>query len=279
MDAEGAKSMIPPHVQQLFRLVMTVVIAGFGTVFVGMIVSVNMAGEGMSAVYGCIVGFLVFFFLGGLATGFWTDVTMVVLGKTKEALVPHEIAMAFGQHGNFEMTVTIHSVECDVQGQLPWQSRNLFIEVECGSNPKKGTCVSPDGIFNETFKMQIKHDDDCVVFKIKNQDIFGARNVGFVYVQTLDLLTNEPWPRQYDITAGHADWLKAGGKSANKLSLTFSNLGESAEQAKLRSAVMRSQTYGATGNDLLGALPDLEFNQTVKVPHNHQARNPYATRR
>jgi|Transcript_34030 hypothetical protein len=279
MDAEGAKSMIPPHVQNLIKLGMTFAIAGFGTVFTGMIVSVNMAGGGMSAVYGCIAGFFVFFFIGGLATGFWTDITSVVLGKTKEALVPHEIAMAFGQHGNFDMVVTIHSVECDVQGQLPWQSRSLFIEVECGNNPKKGTCVSPDGIFNETFKMQIKHSDECVVFKIKNQDIFGARNVGFVYVPTQDLINSrQPWPRQYDITAGHADWLRAGGASSNKLSLTFSNVGAIAEQDRLRSA-MKSQTYGATHNELLDALPDLEFNQTVKVPKHQQAGNPYATRR
>mmetsp|Transcript_2699 Transcript_2699/g.7607 ORF Transcript_2699/g.7607 Transcript_2699/m.7607 type:complete len:280 (-) Transcript_2699:145-984(-) len=272
----GGVALVPDHVQKVLKLVITLAIAAFGTVFCGMIVSVNLAGDGKGALAGCLVGFFLFACMGGFATGFWSDLVGSVFSSTREVFVPHSIATAFGAHGSFGLIVTVHRAQCQLRGQLPWQSRSLFAEVSCGQNPVKRTCVSGDGVFDETFKLQIRHADDTIFVQIKNQDIFGARDVGHVYVPIQSGILEQDFPRraEYQIVAGDHEWLYQGYGSPSKLVLSFDRVpGQSdrSEQHALNPNTMKSHNYGA-----VAYLPDLEFNKTVGLP-SKQAWDPYSS--
>mmetsp|Transcript_41648 Transcript_41648/g.107782 ORF Transcript_41648/g.107782 Transcript_41648/m.107782 type:complete len:271 (+) Transcript_41648:140-952(+) len=255
------------EVHRFLRGVLTVAIAAFGTVFSGMIASVDFSGTG--AYVGCSIGFAVFLLLGGLATGFWNDVLGAFTNKTVDHIpVPHVVASAFGKHGRVDVIMTIHEARNVQVQQLPWQQVNLFCEVTCGKNPVKRTCVKTDGKFMETFKLQIRQSDENIAIKLKNQDVFGDSSVGFVVLPIQKDILDAGFPRSvpYELQANHGDRLERKTLERAVLVVSFDPSQERlAENSHIDiKTSMASQHYGS-----VAFLPDLEFNPNVRMQNQH----------
>lgn len=90
---------------------------------------------------------------------------------------------------------------------MPWDTADLYVEVQCGSNPAKATCVKKDGKFNEQFRVRVSVIDKYIMFVIKDQDIFGSSEIGHVAVDIEHHILSEgfPWRRPFTITPSHLD--------------------------------------------------------------------------
>lgn len=252
-------------VYPVMRGVVTLAVAAFGTVFAGMISSVNR-GNMFFTWMSCILGGLVFFCLGGIATGFWHDILKSIHNDTKDHYLPNSIATMIGRHGHFDLIMTVHEArDVGVRGQLPWQQANLFAEVICGSNPPKCTCVKANGDWQEAFKLHIKPSDEAITLQIKNQDIFGASSVGHVHIPIQRGVVDAGFPRfsKFEVEAGESEWLarKPGVRSVLVVSFDQSPTARNERGHVEVKTAMNSMSYGS-----VAFLPDLEFNPKIQAP-------------
>lgn len=261
----------------MIRGLCTLFITALGTTLFGMIGSLAYPVGG--AILGSLIGFVISLAVGCVLTGFWKD---VLPGDGRNfglgSLVPHSLAVRLGEHGKFDLILTVHeAVGVRVQGHMPWRSADLYVEIECGSNPVKRTCVKRDSKFNEQFKLQVTAGDEGILLRVKDQDIFGASSVGYVYVDIQrDILdAGFPLQREFVIEAGENDWLRWSPEKAH-LILSF-DYTEDYPSSALRGPAASHATRGprakqelrkqwnSKGYGAVGFLTQLEFNPKAKL--------------
>eukprot|EP00933_Yihiella_yeosuensis_P016916 TRINITY_DN14295_c0_g1_i2.p1 TRINITY_DN14295_c0_g1~~TRINITY_DN14295_c0_g1_i2.p1 ORF type:complete len:285 (+),score=39.22 TRINITY_DN14295_c0_g1_i2:102-956(+) len=250
------------------RFLGTLLIVILGSTLFGLVGSLAYPVGGVGAIVGAILGALISLSVGVMVTGLWKsfipqDNKTYGLG----AMLPHSVAVAFGAHGAFELIVTIHeAVGIEVQGHMPWKRSDTYLEVECGNNPVKRTCVKNDGKFNEACKIQVTAQDEGMLIRVKDQDLFGATDIGYVYVDIQRDVIEAQFPRhkEFVIEAGEHDRLRYG-KDKAYLVLSFDHQDSSATPMQpFKTQVHGSHDYGA-----VNFLQTLEFNPNAKVVKEH----------
>lgn len=258
----------------ILRCIGTVFIVALGMMLCGMIGSLAYPVGGVGAILGSGLGAVISLVFGCCLTGFWKDV-LPDDNRTfgVGALLPHALAVQIGGHGNFDLILTVHeAVGVEVQGRMPWQRADTYIEVECGNNPVKRTCVKSDGKFNEQFKLQVAGSDQAMVLRIKDQDVFGARDVGFVYVDIQKDIIGEgfPWRKEFMIEAGENDRLR-WGKNKAFIVLSFDYTEEyphalrSEASRSMKSRQEQEKQWASKGYGAVSFLSQLEFNTQAKI--------------
>mmetsp|Transcript_65450 Transcript_65450/g.171459 ORF Transcript_65450/g.171459 Transcript_65450/m.171459 type:complete len:305 (+) Transcript_65450:107-1021(+) len=210
----------------------TFVIAALGTVFSGMLGSVIYpTPPGIGAIAGCVLGCLIFTAVGCVATGFFMELVSEKIQPGRlniKNVIPHWASVTLGGHGQFELVLTVHKVEgVTVMNKLPWQGLHMFVEIECGQNPVKCTRVMPSGKFSQQFKLKIQPTDEHIILRLKDQDVFGSTNIGYVVVDVLkDIIqTDFQKCKDFDLEAGDSYALKHvdGVKAALWLSFDYTD--------------------------------------------------------
>mmetsp|Transcript_121169 Transcript_121169/g.354136 ORF Transcript_121169/g.354136 Transcript_121169/m.354136 type:complete len:297 (-) Transcript_121169:8-898(-) len=258
----------------MLRGLTTLFVAVMGMLLFGMVGSLAYPGAG--ALVGAIAGLLVCLALGCCLTGFWRDLlpsNTSTFGA--EQILPHALAVQIGSHGHFDLVVTVHEAQdVEVQGRMPWMRPEIYIEVACGSNPVKRTCVKTDGKFNEQFKLKITPSDDYIIARVKDQDVFGARDVGYVCVDVQRDVVDAgfPWQKRFAIEAGENDKLRWNeNKAAIVLSFDYTEdypaVLRAAAGGKGREASRQDldQKWNSMNYGAVNYLSKLEFNTAMKM--------------
>lgn len=257
----------------MLRGLSTLFITCLGTILFAMIGSLAMPVFG--AILGGLIGLLVCLLLGCLVTGFWKD---MIPDDAKSfgvgSVLPHSVAAQLGGHGTFDLIVTIHEARnVDVTNRMPWRSPDIFVEVECGHNPIKRTCVKNDCKFNEQFKLQVTAADETLLVRLKDQDVFGATSVGYFCINIQQDILDEgfPWQKQFLIVAGEKDrlrWTKEKAVLFMSFDYTESypkSLRED-DSASLESRrATESQWHNEEGYGAVSFISRLEFNPDMKI--------------
>lgn len=220
----------------LMGMLATFFLAFVGMLTFGMIGSLAYPQAGMGAIFGALIGFTFFFILGFLMTGAYNQ----FLPKYQQkygllGLLPSWLVAWWPsvEHGNFTLILTVHEVKnVSVRGLAPWSWADLYVEIECGVNPVKRTCVKADGKFNEQFRLQIQALDDSIMLRLKDQDVFGSTDIGYVCVSISHHIINndhgrDPFPmkKKFDIESFEHDRLKhKDARTKASLILSFDHL-------------------------------------------------------
>lgn len=258
------------------------ILRGLTTLFVGLLGMLlcgmvgSLAYPGAGALIGASLGLLVCMVLGGCLTGFWRDLlpnNTSTFGA--EQILPHALAVQIGSHGHFDLVITVHEAsDVEVQGRMPWMPPELYAEVVCGANPVKRTCVKTDGKFNEQFKLKVTPSDGFLVVKIKDQDVFGSRDVGYVCVDIQKDVVEAgfPWQRRFAIEAGEKDVLRwKENKAVIVLSFDYTEdypsalRGGAADVGRQASQKDLQQQWGSGNYGAVNYLSKLEFNTGMKI--------------
>merc|ERR1719324_2018511 len=177
----------------------------------------SMTYPGIGALIGAASGLAVFTCFGCLIFGTWRDCVPQV---GVDAFVPSAVARSFGAHGEFSLILTVHRIEgLQVIGRL-FGKPDTYVVVQCGHNPRKNTCVKPNNIFEEQFKLNVKATDKVINLFILDQDFFGSTNVARVSVDIQDDIINEGFPTEkaFSLTKSANDKLR---DHSAKLVLSF----------------------------------------------------------
>lgn len=269
-------------------------VAGFS--FLGMF-GFSMIGSlaypigGVGAIGGAISGFFLFATVSFCATGLWRDLIPPQIAKYGvKALLPGVMVGAINEYADFTLIVTIHELKnLQVKGLMPWNSADTFCEIEYSTHPMKATCVRYDGKFNEQFRINVSALEDALLIRVKDQDIFGSTEVGYVAVDiTRDILdAGFPYRKDFQIQAWENDKIifpKGAGKDAYpQLVLSFDHT-EDCQTAfregskyttyrnKQKHEIDEKWKTGKDGNAAPGTtygtldfLSNLEFNTNYKV--------------
>eukprot|EP00413_Alexandrium_margalefii_P041874 CAMPEP_0204581536 /NCGR_PEP_ID=MMETSP0661-20131031/44700_1 /ASSEMBLY_ACC=CAM_ASM_000606 /TAXON_ID=109239 /ORGANISM="Alexandrium margalefi, Strain AMGDE01CS-322" /LENGTH=297 /DNA_ID=CAMNT_0051590733 /DNA_START=55 /DNA_END=948 /DNA_ORIENTATION=+ len=266
----------------MLRGLSTLFIAVLGMLMFGMVGSFAYPGSG--AIVGAIAGLVSGLALGCCASGFWRDLlpsNTTTFGA--ERILPHALAVQIGGHGHFDLVVTVHEVsDVEVQGRMPWMRAEIYAEVACGSNPVKRTCVKTDGKFNEQFKLKIAPSDDYVIVKLKDQDVFGSRDVGYVCVDIQKDVVEAgfPWRRAFAIEAGERDKLRwSEQKAMVVLSFDYTEdypavlRGNAGGEGREASRQDLDKQWNSKGYGAVNYLSKLEFNTSMKVSQDPDSPN------
>lgn len=212
-------------------------------------------------VWGAVIGFLLFLILGCLITGLYQHI--IPSGQdVSESLLPPTL---LGGKGPVHLILTIHKVEkVRIQGQMPWQSPDLFFEVTCGENPVKNTCVKKDEIFNEEMRLNVSPLDQTIKLRLKNQDFFGSSDVGYCVIDVIGeiIALDFPTKKKYLIESMEGDWLSYSASGGEQPSVTLSFRSADVyidEQKKKR------MNYGATGPPNFEYVSTMQFDTTQKL--------------
>lgn len=273
--------------------VATLCIAALGMLLFSTVGSLAYPIGGVGAIVGGIAGVLMCFLFGCCVTGFWKDFLPKdpTFGATN--LVPHGLAVQMGMHGNFTLVLTVARIEgVQVQGHMPWRKPDIFLEVECGVNPIKRTCVNNAGEFNEQFRLDVKAADESIVIKIRDQDVFGFTDIGHVCVDIQKSIIDSKFGHgkdvEFDIEAGENDKLRRPRPPDKaRLLLRFDHTDDYPQLLRDPSTVQRNQAnrdknesewktkeaddtnYGA-----VSFLSKMEFNTHMKINNDdHSAKN------
>eukprot|EP00928_Gymnodinium_smaydae_P047577 TRINITY_DN31764_c0_g1_i1.p1 TRINITY_DN31764_c0_g1~~TRINITY_DN31764_c0_g1_i1.p1 ORF type:complete len:290 (-),score=53.47 TRINITY_DN31764_c0_g1_i1:68-937(-) len=226
----GNSGGVMEFMKPLARGLATIAVGGIGCFLFSTVGSLSYPPHG--AILGAMLGLMVFLVVGCFITGFWRDMFFWGSVKARDssfALLPSPVQAVITGHGRETLIVTVHeAIGVHVQGRaLSWP--DLFVEVECGINPTKRTCVKKDGKFNEQFRIQVDPTDKTMLFVLKDQDVFGASNVGFVSldIRRQILEAEDPYPQRkhFHLDAGEGDTLRVGNNEAKAaLVLSFNRL-------------------------------------------------------
>lgn len=188
------------------------VVSGFS--FLGMF-GFSMIGSlaypigGVGAIGGAITGFFLFATVSFCATGLWHELIPAPVAKYGvKALAPSWAVGAINEYSDFTLIVTIHELKnLQVKGLMPWNSADTFCEIEYSNAPVQATCVRYDGQFNEQFRINVSALEDSLLVRVKDQDIFGSTEVGYVAIEiTRDILEEGfPYRKEYKIEAWEND--------------------------------------------------------------------------
>jgi len=207
----------------------TLFIAVLGMMLCTTVGSLAYPVGGVGAIVGATVGTLVFLTIGCCATGFWKDLIPADAGSTLIShLVPAPITRALGGHKPFTLLLTVEEVlNLNVQTSVPWRKPDLYVELYCGNNPVKSTCVRKDGVWHEQFKLHVAASDESIMILVKDQEIFSYSNVGFKSISVKEdiIQTGFPKKKRFLLEAGEKDLLRWSGDDA-ALYLSFEEFNE-----------------------------------------------------
>lgn len=182
----------PPPLSPLFPM-----LRGMSTLFIGILGMILFGVVGQlaypqydGALWGSGSGFVLCLIFGGWVTGFWQDIA------PKNRLEPRDTAI--------DLIVTVHETRnVDVMGRMPWMQPTFYAEVSVGNQVKR-TAAKKNGKYNEEFMLQIGPDDDQLIVTIKDEDVFGSRDVGqaLVDLQRDVILAGFPWQKPFVIQPG-----------------------------------------------------------------------------
>lgn len=264
----GQPSTALDFLKPLARAFATVAIAGIGVLLCTTVGSLAYPVGAVGAIFGAILGGLFFLLLGCCATGFWRDVLPSHSDKISFAsMLPHSVAVHVGGHGSFTVILTVHEAkDVAVHGRF-WNTPEMYIDIECGSNPVKRTCVKKDGRFGEQFRVDVDALDKTILLRLKDQDVFGSQSIGYVCVDIQrDLLDAEhPFPKRkaFEIDAGQGDVLRWASGAKPVLVLSFQQPEEHRAAREKLKLNMNSTGYGA-----------VDFLKSVQFDEEHQAQKP-----
>lgn len=268
MDPMNAMTLTPMGILKPYmRGLATAFITAVGASLCGMVGSLAYPIGGSGMLTGIVIGMLAFGSLGFFLTGFWKDAFPAYENFNVDRLMPESIKASVGSRPTVHLLLKIISVEnVKVQGHMPWSTPDLYVETTCGQdrqeNPTHNTCVQkPTGgvvTWNEQVRLRISPFENQIMCKIKNQDLFGSSDVGYVVVDVMENIYRPPdgksFPKElaFKIQAGEQDQLKfIGGDKVPKLTLGFVDLKKPAdanaqidEYAQI-SQVAKPQSYGA----------------------------------
>lgn len=251
---------------------------GLGTVFVagiGVMLSATLCSlaypepAGVGAIGGGIAGALVFGLLGCCATGLWSDLFSFDI-NAKPSFIPHSVYSAVGVHGDFKLILTVKSVDDFVQvnNRFLGSRPQLFVEVECGDNPIKQTCVNSSGHFEEQFKLDVKASDSSLVLYVKDQGLFGANVIGYVSLDIQKEIVDQNEP-DHEILGGSGYTLVTAIDTIKKakihLSFEMPDI-DGQSPADKKQKVMQAQTeWKKKGYGAVDFLPAFAFNTSTTM--------------
>eukprot|EP00397_Hematodinium_sp_SG-2012_P009473 GEMP01009559.1.p1 GENE.GEMP01009559.1~~GEMP01009559.1.p1 ORF type:complete len:284 (+),score=60.35 GEMP01009559.1:2130-2981(+) len=184
-----------------------------GCLLFGMIGSMTYPGVG--AIAGSLVGFALFLVIGFLVMGKYKD---IVRGGGDIFDLPDMIS----EHPSFTLFLTIHrvtSVEDEKMCGIGFGKQDAFVQVKCGINPIKSTCVKEDGKWNETFRLNIRSKDKSIVLQLMDQNVFGDGKIGQVTLDIDDDLIDRAFPQECEFKVeGDAQSIKGAPKAVLILS-------------------------------------------------------------
>jgi len=187
-----------------FMVVFGVFIRGFatfllactGAILAGTVTS--MAYPGWGAIAGAAIGFALVGVLSCFCVGFWRDVLPEEKLKTINGpldLLPNAVAEVAGGRYAFDLALTIERCEdAQIRGYLI-TSPGPYIEITCGANPRKSTCVKKDFVWNEVFRLQVTRKDENITLTLMDQDMFGSTKVGTVNVHIQEDIMEKGFPK------------------------------------------------------------------------------------
>mmetsp|Transcript_41925 Transcript_41925/g.96204 ORF Transcript_41925/g.96204 Transcript_41925/m.96204 type:complete len:281 (+) Transcript_41925:95-937(+) len=245
--ASGFWEVASPIVKGVGVLVVTFA----GMMLFGMVGSLAYPQGGVGAILGSILGILVCGCFGTCMSGLYMEfLPRDARRYGASAYLPEKVLAMGADHGDVTIVVTVHSIQdLHIKGLLPWASPDIYVEVQCGTNPPKRTCVKPDRIFNEKFRLNIKALDDSIQLRVKDQDLFGSASVGFVLLSVtkdvLPLITKEKAREKvaFPLAALENDKLQFTEKPA-QLILSFEEVPTKSNYGALSFITEREATQG-----------------------------------
>lgn len=171
----------------ILRGLVTIIFGAIGCVIFGIVGSMGWPGYG--AIVGAVTGLLIFTTMGCLISGFYADILpaeRVNKGWNAGDILPHTLAKHCASgHGHFTIDLGVrHGHDIRRGGLMAMVRSNPYIEVICGTNPVKRTCVDPSMQWNEVFRIKIQPQNKVVKIALYDQDLFGVTQLGEV---TLDV--------------------------------------------------------------------------------------------
>lgn len=295
MPALGAES---GFISKIVKTLVFLLFASLGMFGCSLIGSLAYPVGGFGAIFGAILGVLFGGLFGCAFTGLFWDMVPEEINKYGPAYYlpgPLQHLAGAATHGDFTVVITVHEVKnLTVKGLLPWQSADLYLEIDCGENPTKTTCVRHDNKFNEQFRVSLRALDDTILIKVKDQDIFGSSDIGYVSIDVMKDIIEAGFPvnQEFKIHPWQNDKIAYGAETHGhtvdaQLFLTFDHtddlghseaagVGYKENREKWQAFVDKEwNTAGMkTGGGNYGSLdintnPDLKikmgFNTTIKV--------------
>lgn len=172
----------------LARALTTIFLTGAGTMLCTTVGTLAYPVGGVGAVLGAVGGFFSFLLIGCCTTSLWREMPFLKRQHGQAAIGGgmFEGLLSVNAHPKLKLLLTLHRVEnVHVQGRM-MSNANLYCEVVCGTNPLKKTCVNQDGIFNESFKLEVRPQDENIAIKFKDQEVFGSGSVGYALIDVDD---------------------------------------------------------------------------------------------
>jgi len=175
----------------------------------------SMAYPGVGAILGALFGFVLFICVGCIVLGKYKD---IVRGGGDIIDMPDLVC----EHPAFALMVTVHKCTSVADEQLCGLGAgkaDTFVQVRCGINPPKSTCVRDDCVWNETFRLNVRSKDKGIIFDLLDQNVFGDGRIGQVTLDIDDDIIDRAFPQEAQFKVeGNAK----GKKGAPKALLTLS---------------------------------------------------------
>lgn len=192
----------------MLRTLGVIVIGIGGCLLFGMIGSMTYPGVG--AILGSVFGFALFLIIGCIVMGKYKD---IVRGGGDLFDLPDVIS----EHPAFTLFITIHrvtSVEDEKLCGIGAGKQDAFVQVKCGVNPVKSTCVKEDGMWNETFRLNVRSKDKSIVLLLMDQNVFGDGKLGQVTLDIDDDIIDRAFPQECEFKVeGDAKSIKGAPKA------------------------------------------------------------------
>lgn len=226
MDQGGIMGIVTP----IFKGAAVGAVSFVGMMAFGMVGSLAYPRAGIGAICGALIGLVFWGCIGILASGLYREFVPKDLAKYGvAALLPKPLTAQFGEHGDFTLILTVQEVRnVRVRGLMPWANADMYVEVECGVNPIKRTCVKADGVFNEQFRIQVNSLDDSILLRLKDQDVFGSTDIGYVCLNIENDICKAgfPWQQEFYLEAFENHKLLFNDKKRAALVLSFDHLSD-----------------------------------------------------
>lgn len=176
----------------MIRTLGVIIIGVGGCLLFGMIGSMTYSGVG--AILGSLFGFCLFLCVGCIVLGKYKD---IVRGGGDIFDLPDIVC----EHGAFSMTITVHSLvteneEKGMFGGMFASEPDTFVQVRCGINPIKSTCVRGDRKWNEKFRLNVRAKDKSICCDLLDQNMLGDSKMGQVTLDITDDILDPGWPQE-----------------------------------------------------------------------------------
>lgn len=283
--AHAQHSAVGDVLLPVVRGLMTIFITGLGIMLGATVFALAFPSPpGVGAITGGCIGALIFGIIGCCVTGTVSDVFTGDINLSP-SFIPHSMYAAVGKHGDFTLVLTVHKAEGVKVSNRVWNNPQLFVEVECGENPLKMSCVNGDGQFEEQFKLQVKASDMFLLLYIKDQQFFGSDTVGHV---SLDIQKDIVGPiddashadksfpkyKHFQIKGGNEFTLSQRGDKASLL-VSFDvqdiKTGMSPEQERAALDHQVSTKWDGGGYGAINYLPSVQFKRDVQLDMQDEA--------